>query len=155
MASEMDNKVFQVHKKVVQDTLKHKSFYMKSVQVIWFNLLKRELRGNHRQHSSKDNNMRENYDKYAWALCYIKAKNYKSTLATSFGFIPLEHLKVPNTSKNETVSDPIKLHEMICDSEKPNFMSDQITLKSHLNPDKWDELLEYPASFISQIWLSA
>ena len=63
--------------------------------------------------------------------------------AHKFGFIPLGELDVPPTSSPANVhTDPLTLHKTIKASGKYNFKKCQINVKSQLNPDVWDSLLQ-------------
>ena len=63
--------------------------------------------------------------------------------AHKFGFIPLDELDVPPTSSPvEVITDPLTLHRTIKASGKYNFKNCQINVKSQLNPDVWDSLLQ-------------
>ena len=60
-----------------------------------------------------------------------------------FGFIPMGDLDVPFTTTPSNVNtDPLALHKVIKASGEYNFKYCQINVKSQLNPDVWDELLE-------------
>ena len=60
-----------------------------------------------------------------------------------FGFIPMGDLDVPLTTTPSNVNtDPLALHKVIKASGEYNFKNCQINVKSQLNPDVWDELLE-------------
>ena len=98
----------------------------------------------------------EIFDKYTWAVRFLKAKNYKTTLPKcktlqawdadnkfKFGFIPLGDLVLPKKCEAITSTlNPIELHKQIKRSCKPNFPGEQILLKSQLNANKWDSLLQ-------------
>ena len=60
-----------------------------------------------------------------------------------FRFIPMGDLDVPLTTTPSNVNtDPLALHKVIKASGEYNFKNCQINVKSQLNPDVWDELLE-------------
>ena len=48
----------------------------------------------------------------------------------------------PSVVPSASNSDPLTLHQMIKASGEYKFRQYQVTIKSHLNPDVWDELLQ-------------
>ena len=59
------------------------------------------------------------------------------------GFIPMGELEVPPVVvQSVSHNDPVTLHKRIKASGEYNFKSCQIKIKSHLNPDAWDSLLQ-------------
>ena len=63
--------------------------------------------------------------------------------AHKLGFIPLGDLDVPPTLSPANVNtDPLTVHKIIKASGKYNFKKCQINVKSQLNPDVWDSLLQ-------------
>ena len=98
----------------------------------------------------------ESFTKYEIPLrVKTKTQNYKAALPHcptlrlwdvqnkhKFGFIPLGDLLLPKQvlPKNGEV-DNILLHQRIKNSGYYNFMGEQITLNSQLNPDAWDAYL--------------
>ena len=55
-----------------------------------------------------------------------------------FGFIPLGSLLLPKSNLKRVMgNDPIKLYDITKNSDSFNFMSNQIQVKSQLNPDVW------------------
>ena len=60
-----------------------------------------------------------------------------------FGFIPMGDLELPlEVVPSVSNCDPLTLHHMIKASQEYNFQKCQVTIKSQLNPDIWDELLQ-------------
>ena len=60
-----------------------------------------------------------------------------------FGFIPLSPLLLPNTNLKRVLdADPIQLYDITKNSDSFNFMTDQIQVKSQLNPDVWEQCLK-------------
>ena len=47
-----------------------------------------------------------------------------------------------NVNPIDSNDDPITLHKKITDSQQYNFLQNQITLRSQLNPDVWDHYLQ-------------
>ena len=96
-------------------------------------------------------------DKYELALA-VKNKNKQKLQSASsdptyqkwskqneqkFGFIPLGPLLLPKSNlKRVMANDPIKLYNITKNSDSFNFMSNQIQVKSQLNPDVWQQCLE-------------
>ena len=90
-----------------------------------------ELRAGHSETSSNVTNG----DKYSWDLCYVKNKNYRTSLPKcralqqwdsqnkfKFGFIPLGELKMPcRIDIIHTELDPIAQHKTIKKSGKLIF----------------------------------
>ena len=60
-----------------------------------------------------------------------------------FGFIPLgSQLMTKLVNPVQSDDDPITLHTKILESDKYNFLQTQISLKSQLNPEVWDQYLQ-------------
>ena len=60
-----------------------------------------------------------------------------------FGFIPMGDLDLPLiTTPSNVNTDLLALHKIIKASGEHNFKNCQINVKSQLNPDVWDKLLE-------------
>ena len=59
------------------------------------------------------------------------------------GFIPMGYLEVPPAVvQSRSHADPLTLHQIIKASGEYNFKGCQINIKSQLNPDAWDGLLQ-------------
>ena len=60
-----------------------------------------------------------------------------------FGFIPLGKQLMPNlVNPVQNDDNPITLYTKILESNKYNFLQSQISLKSQLKPDVWDQYLQ-------------
>ena len=96
-------------------------------------------------------------DKYQLALAVKNKNKQKVQSATSgptyqkwsdqnsqkFGFVPLGPLLLPDFNlKLSMGTDPIKLYDVTKNLDSFNFMSSQIQVKSQLNADVWEQLLE-------------
>ena len=63
--------------------------------------------------------------------------------AQKFGFVPLGPLLIPDSDLRLSSNlDPIKLYDITKNTNSYNFMAAQIQLKSQLNPDVWEQLLQ-------------
>ena len=70
-------------------------------------------------------------------------QSWESQSKFKFGFIPLGSQLMPEFLKPvQSDADPITLHTKILESDKYNFLQTQISLKSQLNPDVWDQYLQ-------------
>ena len=70
-------------------------------------------------------------------------QQWEANIKFKFGFIPLGDLKLSQAvSVKQTSLDPLQLHQKIKNSGESNYMLSQIMVKSQLNPDVWENLLQ-------------
>ena len=99
----------------------------------------------------------QNSTKYDLSLRFKDKKlDYEKIMASSptfklwdkqneskFGFIPMGELDLPeNLNPSDIRADPLTLHHIIKASGDHNYKHCQIPIKSQLNPEAWEELLQ-------------
>ena len=70
-------------------------------------------------------------------------KLWDDQMSDKFSFIPLQDQIIPSHNhKNPSMSDVLKMHEIIRDSDTCNFLDCQIQVPSQLNADVWEKYLD-------------
>ena len=69
-------------------------------------------------------------------------ENWKSQNVDKFGFVPLANHTIPHVDKNNTVKGGMfEIHNILQKSNLPNFLGEQIRIKSELNIENWEKYL--------------
>ena len=70
-------------------------------------------------------------------------EKWQSQNKDKFGFTPLGDLTVPNVNlANNTTDSPLDIHKRVRASQVPNFLGFQINIRSQLNVEAWEEVLQ-------------
>ena len=70
-------------------------------------------------------------------------KLWDEQMSDKFGFIPLQDQIIPSQDHgNPSMTDVLKMHEIISNSDTYNFLDCQIQVPSQLNADVWEKYLD-------------
>ena len=71
-------------------------------------------------------------------------KLWDEQMSDKFGYIPLQDQTIPSEdNRKASMTDALKMHEIISKSNTYNFVDCQIQVPSELNADVWEQYLEY------------